>query len=56
MPVYVLTLDKAGPKNLTPNQAKSAGDPWIDQVTVKTLGPVVSVDAPTPPANLQIPS
>ncbi len=37
MPVYALTLDKGGAKNLKPNQAKSGGDPWIDQATVKPL-------------------
>lgn len=35
MPVYSLALDKSGAKNLKPNQAKSGGDPWIDQATVK---------------------
>jgi uncharacterized protein (TIGR03435 family) len=30
MPVYVLTVDKNGAK-MTPHEASSAGDPWIDQ-------------------------
>jgi len=30
LPVYVLSVDKDGPK-LTPHEAQSAGDPWIDQ-------------------------
>lgn len=29
MGIYALTLDKSGPK-LTPHEAESAGDPWID--------------------------
>lgn len=29
MPVYALTVDKGGPK-MTPHEAQSAGDPWID--------------------------
>ena len=30
LPMYALTVDNGGPK-LTPHEAKSAGDPWIDQ-------------------------
>ena len=30
LPVYVLAVDKNGPK-VTPHEAASAGDPWIDQ-------------------------
>lgn len=33
LPVYVLTVDKGGPK-LQPHQAQSAGDPWIDAAFV----------------------
>jgi uncharacterized protein (TIGR03435 family) len=29
MPIYALTVDKDGPR-LTPHQAQSAGDPWLD--------------------------
>jgi uncharacterized protein (TIGR03435 family) len=29
MPMYALTVDKDGPK-LTPHEARSAGDPWIE--------------------------
>ncbi len=30
LPMYALTVDKDGPK-LKPHEARSAGDPWIDQ-------------------------
>lgn len=30
LPMYVLTVDKNGPK-LRAHEARSAGDPWIDQ-------------------------
>lgn len=30
LPLYALTVDKGGPK-MTPHEAQSAGDPWIDQ-------------------------
>jgi uncharacterized protein (TIGR03435 family) len=30
LPIYALTVDKDGPK-LKPHEARSAGDPWIDQ-------------------------
>jgi uncharacterized protein (TIGR03435 family) len=30
LPVYVLSVDKNGPK-MTPHEAASAGDPWMDQ-------------------------
>jgi uncharacterized protein (TIGR03435 family) len=36
MPMYVLTVDKGGPK-LTPHEAANAGDPWIDQIQEKFL-------------------
>ena len=38
LPVYALTIDKTGQK-LTPHEAESAGDPWIDQ----SIEQVVSV-------------
>jgi uncharacterized protein (TIGR03435 family) len=38
LPVYALTVDKGGSK-LTPHEAQSAGDPWMDQ----TIDQVVSV-------------
>jgi uncharacterized protein (TIGR03435 family) len=38
LPVYALTVDKGGQK-LTPHEAQSAGDPWIDQ----SIDQVVSV-------------
>jgi uncharacterized protein (TIGR03435 family) len=34
MRMYALTVDKDGPK-LTPHEAANAGEPWIDQATVK---------------------
>src|SRR6266542_1672675 len=36
MSMYALTVDKGGHK-LTPHEAASAGDPWIDQVQPKFL-------------------
>jgi uncharacterized protein (TIGR03435 family) len=36
MAMYALTVDKSGPK-LTPHEAASAGDPWIDQTQEKFL-------------------
>jgi uncharacterized protein (TIGR03435 family) len=36
LPMYALTVDKGGPK-LDPHEAKSAGDPWIDQAQAKFL-------------------
>lgn len=30
LPVYALSIDKSGPR-LTPHEAQSAGDPWMDQ-------------------------
>lgn len=36
MPMYALTVDKGGPK-LTPHEADSAHDPWIDQTQEKFL-------------------
>jgi uncharacterized protein (TIGR03435 family) len=35
-PIYALTVDKGGPK-LTPHEAKSGGDPWIDQSQAQFL-------------------
>jgi uncharacterized protein (TIGR03435 family) len=36
LPMYAMTVDKAGPK-LESHEAKSAGDPWIDQAQTKFL-------------------
>jgi len=36
MAIYALTVDKRGPK-LTPHEAGSAGDPWIDQNQARFL-------------------
>jgi len=36
MPMYALMVDKGGAK-LTPHEAASAGDPWIDQAAEKFL-------------------
>jgi len=48
LPVYALTVDKAGIK-LTPHEAQSAGDPWMDQsvdqvVSVKMKATSVPMD------------
>jgi uncharacterized protein (TIGR03435 family) len=36
LPIYALTVDKGGPK-MEPHEAKSAGDPWIDQAQEQFL-------------------
>jgi uncharacterized protein (TIGR03435 family) len=37
LPVYVLSADKSVPHKMTPHEAASAGDPWIDQTIDKIL-------------------
>jgi uncharacterized protein (TIGR03435 family) len=37
MPMYALTVDKGGPKQLTPHEAANGGEPWIDQNQEKFL-------------------
>ena len=38
LPIYALTVDKAGPKQLRPNESKNAGDSWIEVEADPTPG------------------